>query len=354
MKNSKVPGLNASLDLKGLANKMEMMMMPGNVKKAGYRVGKKMTGIDKGMDIDEKVFKNIDMDTEMIGWSRLNKQKGLSLFGDADRDKTLNVFDCDPFDMTKQAKIHDLLKLGKEKVGKFITVTQVPTEPVEPKITIIPEEKTKLTWKEKFAKARVGAQEFGAGAGKFGYAIGLLKTPEQRLEIEKRRVELAKASAAERIAMAKAMPRQLPVRRVVEERAGRMVRRVMPPPIRELTPTQKASGILGLTPYVGPMMPSYGMGGVGFRQMVPGGSPTVGVGFREMATGKEAVVQPPTPGITGVPGVPPGYSVPQPVPPSPSMVISPYSKRPVAYTRGPYRKRVIVAQPGAPQYVPQY
>ena len=408
MKNSKIPGLNAPFDLKGSVNKIEMMMSSGKVKKSGYRVEKMMTGIDKEMNIDEKVFKNINMNTEMIGWNRLNKQKGLSLFGDIDGDKVANIFDCKPFDKMEQGLIHKLKRFvagegftepppPPQKVGglevygekiipkveiyeqpkkkKFITVTQVPSKP---KMGVIKEaeEVAKTPWTEK--------------AEKFGYAVGLLKTPEQRLEIEKRRVESAKARTAEKIAIAKATPRQPPV--VVRDRAGRMVRRVMPYPTREISPAQKASGVLGLAPSVGFMTPSYGMSGVGFGQMVSGRSPGIGggfsqmmssrstggkVGFDYMITGKEMIespvlgaqpgvqpgVQPPpaaypisSPGVQ--PSVPYGVQAQPGYPPQVAKKYSPYSKRQVEYTRGPYKKRTVVVQPGPSQYAqpgaPQY
>jgi len=365
MKNVKIPGLNAPFDLKGSVNKIEMMMYSGKTKKANYKIDKEM--------IDEKVFKNLNMNTEMIGWNRLNKQKGLSLFGDVDKDKVANIFDCKPFNRMEQGLVHKLKRFvagegftePPETVGelevynnvepkveiygqpetkkkKFITIQQVPFEASVEKA----EEVAKTPWTEK--------------AEKLGYAVGLLKTPEQRLEIEKRRVELAKARTAERIAIAKATPRELPIRRAVDYRADRMVRRVMPPPTFEISPAQKASRVLGLAPSVGFMTPSYGMGGIGFSQMIPG-SRAAGAGFREMVTGKEAVQLPPaaypTSSLGVQQGVPYGAQVQPGYPPQVPRRYSPYSKRAVSYTRGPYKKRTIIvqpgtqyAQPGAPQY----
>jgi len=46
---------------------------------------------------------------------RMKQQNGLSMFGDYDGDKVLNMFDCDPINPKKQGKVHDFL--NKLKYG---------------------------------------------------------------------------------------------------------------------------------------------------------------------------------------------------------------------------------------------
>lgn len=46
---------------------------------------------------------------DKTAFKKLEKEKDLKLFGDKDKDGTLNIFDCDPFDPKKQAWIHTLL-----------------------------------------------------------------------------------------------------------------------------------------------------------------------------------------------------------------------------------------------------
>jgi hypothetical protein len=89
---------------------------------------------------------------------RLKQQKGLSLFGDNDGDKLMNVFDCDPLDYLKQGEQHNLndymntsnegVLVGKPYIPNSSVVVREPTnllsenqeELEEPKDYIYPEE----------------------------------------------------------------------------------------------------------------------------------------------------------------------------------------------------------------------
>lgn len=313
--------------------------------------GKKFGFFDN--DSDSKVQQalgNINMNTEKIGRVRMKQQKNLSLFGDADKDKTLNVFDCKPFDKKQQAFIHNLLSFGKKEVETPVgKLEQYGLEKKQKsQVAVIDEQEPKLSWKEKFAMAgkgiETGAQKVGTGLENIGYGIGLLKTPEQRMEIERRKTEFAKAKAAERIALAKAgqiVPKQPgPVRgaiSAIETGAGRFARETgygarmtMP-----TSTTDKIRGLIGLSPYSGA---GYQMASVGG----PGGG-----GFYQMTTGKPFVPPPQQQLPYPVPKQTPQAPQPTVQPSAPTqLVISPYSKRPVKYTRGPYKKRVVVQQGG--------
>jgi hypothetical protein len=48
---------------------------------------------------------------EQSAWDNMGKQGSLDLFGDYDMDKTPNIFDCDPFDKTKQDKAAEMTGL---------------------------------------------------------------------------------------------------------------------------------------------------------------------------------------------------------------------------------------------------
>ena len=67
------------------------------------------------LNFDKKLMKNIIQKPEKIAWNRLGKQKGISMFGDKDKDKLMNIFDCDPLDKKKQTTYHKTLNLLRGK-----------------------------------------------------------------------------------------------------------------------------------------------------------------------------------------------------------------------------------------------
>lgn len=86
---------------------------------------------DKGIKIPKDNFEN-------VAWKRMGGQKNLNLFGDIDNDKTLNIFDCAPYDRMKQAVVHKMVetpvgKLEQYKAGRRPNVQVIgPAEPPQP------------------------------------------------------------------------------------------------------------------------------------------------------------------------------------------------------------------------------
>lgn len=79
-------------------------------KNDSFNVGKFIGGV-KNTEGNFDISKIIGgSNTEKQGWNRMNMQNNLSMFGDFDRDGTQNIFDCNPFDKTKQAKIHSMAR----------------------------------------------------------------------------------------------------------------------------------------------------------------------------------------------------------------------------------------------------
>jgi hypothetical protein len=76
---------------------------------------------------------NITMDLFGNARKRMKQQQKLPMFGDFDKDKTLNVFDCDPFDPRKQAKVHELSIASRGRESKFAPPAQIIDSAGEPK-----------------------------------------------------------------------------------------------------------------------------------------------------------------------------------------------------------------------------
>jgi len=72
------------------------------------KLGSKL-GARRAVGFEEALFGSVNRNTEKLGWNRMKAQRGLSMFGDQDKDGTPNVFDCDPWDRKKQAVIDQAL-----------------------------------------------------------------------------------------------------------------------------------------------------------------------------------------------------------------------------------------------------
>lgn len=72
---------------------------------------------------NQKPMKNpiLQMDTFGMARKRMSMQQKVNMFGDADRDGVLNIFDCAPLNPMKQAEVHSVLseqeKAYFEKIG---------------------------------------------------------------------------------------------------------------------------------------------------------------------------------------------------------------------------------------------
>lgn len=309
------------------------------------------------LGMENRLRGNTNVNTEQIGWSRIALQKGLPMFGDRDKDKVLNVFDCNPYDRKKQALIDTLIKRKVETpIGNLETyktqddtvpIEIVSTSPMEGSYTTVMPEVKKEPWisatvtpvtEETPAKEGPGFwTKLGKGLIATGREAGILKiplTPEQQIEQrEQARQEVIKE-------------RELAYRREM----GRKYRTkypYLPPtkesmfkdPLSEVARSFNRAGVLGASDKIS-IMTGMGGGGGGYRMAEMGVQQKGGTGAWQMAG--MGVVKPPmeaqveaitTPSISGTAS----YETPA-TQTEQGMVWSPYSKKYVRYPRGPYRK----------------
>ena len=69
------------------------------------------TSVQKVKTLTQINKKNYKFDINAM--RRINQQKGITMFGDVDKDGVMNIVDCQPLNKFKQGNIHDLL--GKDK-----------------------------------------------------------------------------------------------------------------------------------------------------------------------------------------------------------------------------------------------
>ena len=275
--------------------------------------GGKVPGVNAPLKFSDAVsegngfMKNISGQSEKGAWERMMTQKKMSLFGDADKDKTLNIFDCAPLDRMKQATVHKLL----------------------------PPEKPPGTW-DKF---KTGVSKVVAPVGQFVSEKGQeWKTAKQAETTHRRDVEMARAKAG-----VSERPQQAPKQAYdnFTRPVGKRMRQVeggisqFGNDLQSGIAAAPMAGSQKIKSLIGGAGSGYGM-----RQTLSG-RPS-GAGIYE-ALGKEA----PAPTMDLQPqGQPQGQPQFQPQ----EMKYSQHSKRPVSYTRGPYRKRQIYVPS---QYGPQ-
>ena len=336
-------------------NKMKMSTM--NITPSFNYKGKVPSFNYKGKvnEIEKKMRFNINMGLEKVGTDRLNKQKGLSMFGDKDGDRVPNIFDCQPYDKTKQAFIHKTLNLIKGRGFKEDEdVVQQNIEPQQEGLdNVVEYEEGNIVPPVDSALeiSKTDSIPFIDKVAQFGKTVGIIKTPEERLAIEKEKTERLKFQNLADIEKAKA---------TAEAYKASIVR--MPQPRRRQTYNQYGQyygqyyrqprrPYQDLGPFGGPLNDIEG----GMRQFgydlssgTRAASPTylankissligigsgTGLGFSRMASGQpmfssQSQMQQPVP-------------MQQPTQISQSRVYSPYSKKPVTYTRGPYRKNTM-------------
>jgi len=143
-------GMNSSLKMSDLKfdSNMEKKIM-GNVTKSKSKSDFNFTGFKNALpnlkfnsNMNQKIFGN----TEKVAVKRMKKQKGMSLFGDWDKDKVPNIFDCDPRNLKKQAAIHD--ELGIENIG--------PENPVEEVLENVSDEQPQTYLQEGIGELKAG------------------------------------------------------------------------------------------------------------------------------------------------------------------------------------------------------
>jgi len=82
----------------------------GNI--MGENMDKDVFGLNStGFDLEKNMKKGMTMGLDKVAIKRMKNQKKVSLFGDYDNDKLMNVFDCEPLNKKKQGMIHKSLNL---------------------------------------------------------------------------------------------------------------------------------------------------------------------------------------------------------------------------------------------------
>ncbi len=159
---------------------------------------------DAVSNVEKAVSKDKLGNPEKLAFSRLEQQKGLSLFGDKDKDKVFNVFDCKPLDRMNQGffdKVSNLWK-GKgwvdkpgqappkmdiEKTESEIALRSQPTVLQQDVIT------AGRGLKTVGGAVATGATKIGAGIAKgtsnILYSAGVFKTPEEKAKLAIQREE---------------------------------------------------------------------------------------------------------------------------------------------------------------------
>lgn len=351
--------------------------------------------VNNMMGLNQKVNPYVAKDLFGNAQRRMKMQNNLPMFGDYDKDKVPNIFDCDPFDPKKQAFIHDLVgglkSAGGSVVGKVKqaggAVVGLVDKSIEGGVTPI-ESGSVNKYQEGELKSDViipkGVQVIDSQgntispqsnpnfAQRFGSTI-LSGTKQGFGSLASNIGELAKRKKAE-LEDAQALRsqfKQTAIEQVSKEiQAGKLRKTYQADLERELLKSQglRRDPVTGQLVKTGPLGASFGEGISGLK--AAGSAFGSGQGISE---GLGTSTQPSYgTGISGALGLssPPGYvgqqsyyptqSAPQqaisqqvqavqarPVGPGTipaSARISPFSGRLVSYTRGPYKKRRKVIQ----------
>lgn len=354
------------------------MLDTQNLKKIyNYKI-KNKPGFDKGinfkssLDRIEQRFKSIEFKTEKLAYGRLKLQKGLPMFGDYDGDKKLNVFDCHPRDINKQGIIDKTVNLIKGKgfvdstqqgvsynivpepatvdygftrkkaTMKFQPDTYTYEQPIErtQEIEVLEPQET-LEQEDKKYTEIVEQQTEPAKEPlweKIAYGTGILKTPETIRDIE-----VAKAQA--KILAQTKIQEKTGVRKRDRSIRDRRYRDYYDDPIN--APRQFIrdlySGIYGQPQQTQRVEMGIGVGRNLKDNLAIMSSLKTGQSFKtQLEEPKETYrdVSLPVPGQSRIIASEP-IQRSEPVKGTVGKQWSPYSKRPVSYTRGPYGKRKI-------------
>lgn len=120
--------------------------------------------------------KGIIQRPDKVGWNRMKMQKGLSMFGDFDKDKVPNIFDCKPYDKMQQGLIH---KLGNYLSGWGWT----EDAPAKTSVGMLPTYTTQL--QPSLVSERTEPLVFAEGSDIKRHKVEMVKTPVGSLEAVK-------------------------------------------------------------------------------------------------------------------------------------------------------------------------
>jgi len=294
----KVPGVNQEIDFdareehRKKVEKLPELNFDYKIPEFNFKTGMNMKG-----DIEGKVFGNI----ENQSWRRMKKQKGLPLFGDKDKDGSLNIFDCAPMNKFLQANVHSQLEVYDVEQKK------------------LPDSKTyvapgQVDWQDAKSFVKTAPKALWLGITE------PFRENKQEAEYRKQLLEAARKGELERIKAGKVSPReylklnQKEKTRPVQEVSAALGQGTAPyTMVDESLGASKISRLIGLQRDYGPQV-----------------GQAVGAPVQEQVSVQQGGVSQPQ----------------QPQQPQQQLVYSERSKRPVSYKRGPYRKSKPV------QYVP--
>ena len=161
-------------------------------------------------DIEKMTSKDKLGNPEKLAFGRLEQQKGLSLFGDKDKDKVYNVFDCSPLDRMNQGFFDKVVNMWKGK-GWVDKPGQVPPrlnlekaqaeEALRQRPTIVQQDIAAAGrgLRTVGGALATGTKKLGAGLARGGsnvlYAAGVFKTPEERLALQQEKTKRMQSQA---------------------------------------------------------------------------------------------------------------------------------------------------------------
>lgn len=296
---------------------------------------------------------------DMIGWKRLNQQKGLNPMGDFDGDKVLNAFDCNPRNPNQQAFWHTMwegVKGGAENIGSAAKSVVSPELPPPGEVGFV-------------SRAVLGTQQPMPAAEELEQKTGepLVMLPQPRevplsllekqeitaRELEKERLKGLSAIEVERIKAQKeaaiAEQKQYGESVLGVGKTAKATRKVLTAltaggaftqaPTQEQQSIMQSQKVSSLVGFGGPGTTS----GLGVYEAVRTGQthtyPTkvaelVGTpASRAAPMQMEVAAAPPMPQQAPTGPTPTGQTYPG------IEVFSPYTKKKVSYVRGPYRKQ---------------
>lgn len=348
---------------------------------------------------------------DMLGWQRTKKQKGLKPLGDVDRDRVLNVFDCEPYNRKKQGFIDKTVNLVK---GYGF----VESRDINPYQSVV---ESDIEAAKQFGMAAgrglvSGAQAVGRGAARLPGAVatgvrnvyqasGAPEYFERRAEQQQWEQQARRAAQAEALKYAE----KLKAEKLLKDEVRSALGLEQQPRMQQVTPQRQSEwqqlrqgaseGAMSFSPrgmretaadYVG-LMGVGRRGGYGSNFAYADNSAyrvaslvgDAGQGFwpskvqesvgARPIMGQEMPMQPmqpvqPVQSMQRFPGIqtpqvapPPGQQTqaqPEGQPPKPGMVWSERSKKWVKYPRGPYKKYSrpqpqAAPPPGPPPGTPQ-
>ena len=324
---------------------------------------------------------NINFNTERVGWNRMAQQKGLSMFGDYDGDRVMNILDCDPYDKNKQAGFHEMLSGIKNRFSSNKNISlKIPTEeelneldaPVKPvpldpyyyeledksgepvyqdeagmtNLDPVYSETTRDVYIPEATVSTEGTKEkpgFIQGTKSFLETTGLIKTEEQK-ELERQRAYELQKVREKAIAQAEVELERRRAREKILGSVGRSKRKprselqglyeglragAQPMPGRESLERSSGNNVNTL---MGIKREGW-YGASMLNEFRSDRSPMTGSEYYGVAQGPQGQPMQQEQSMQQV------QQNPQ------TTTYSPFSKRPVTYVRGPYKKRVVMQQP---------